>query len=103
MNLTTWNPMREFDDIFNRYQRLLGRGSTEIGNQETMATADWAPTVDVIEKDKEYVIKAELPGVEKEDTHITVENGVLTLKGTRQSETKEEGDKYHRHLSGQPS
>jgi len=54
------------------------------------------PTVDISESDTEYLIKAELPEVKKEDVKVTVENGVLTLQGERRQEKEEKGKKYHR-------
>ena len=61
-----------------------------------MTLAEWAPLADVIEDDKEYLIKAELPEVKKEDVKVTVENGVLTLSGERKFEKEEKNKKYHR-------
>jgi HSP20 family protein len=61
-----------------------------------MTVADWMPTVDISETDGEYLIKAELPEVKKEDVKVTVENGVLTLQGERRQEKEEKGKRYHR-------
>ena len=57
---------------------------------------DWTPTVEITENDKAYTVKAKLPGVEKEDVDITVENGVLTIKGKKESKTEEKDEKVHR-------
>jgi len=54
------------------------------------------PTVDISESEGEYLIKAELPEVKKEDVKVTVENGVLTLQGERRQEKEEKGKKFHR-------
>jgi HSP20 family protein len=54
------------------------------------------PTVDISETDGEYLIKAELPEVKKEDVIVTVENGVLTLQGERRQEKEEKGKRFHR-------
>jgi HSP20 family protein len=62
---------------------------------EPMTVAEWAPLVDITEDDKEYLIKAELPDVKKEDVKVAVENGRLTITGERKFE-KEESKKYHR-------
>ena len=58
--------------------------------------ADWMPTVDISETEGEYLIKAELPEVRKEDVKVTVENGVLTLQGERRQEKEEKGKRFHR-------
>ena len=61
-----------------------------------MAVAEWAPLVDISEDDKEYLIKAELPEVKKEDVKVTAEQGTLTIMGERKFEKEEKGKKYHR-------
>ena len=52
--------------------------------------------MDITEDDAEFVIKAELPEVKREDVKVTVENGVLTITGERKLEKEEKGRKYHR-------
>lgn len=88
-----WNPMREFEDMAARMNRLLDRNAA--GAEETLLTGAWSPIVDIQESDKEYLIKAELPEVKKEDVKVTVKDGVLALEGQRHQE-KEEKNKFHR-------
>lgn len=57
---------------------------------------DWAPQVDIAETDKEFMIKAEMPEVNKEDIRIAVNNGILTIRGHRKQEKEETGKKFHR-------
>ena len=59
-----------------------------------MTVAEWAPIVDISEDDRSYIIKAELSEVKKEDVHVRLENGVVTLTGERKSEKEEKGRKY---------
>ena len=61
-----------------------------------MTSADWAPLVDIAEDEKEYVIKAELPEVTKDDVKVSLQEGVLTITGERKFEKEEKGKKYHR-------
>lgn len=61
-----------------------------------MTVAQWAPLVDITEDDREYLIKAELPEVRKEDVKVTVEHGTLNLSGERKLEKAENGRHYHR-------
>ena len=61
-----------------------------------MAVAEWAPLVDISEDDTEYLIKAELPEVKKENVKVTAEEGTLTITGERQFEKEEKNKKYHR-------
>lgn len=61
-----------------------------------MAVAEWAPSVDISEDDREYLIKAELPDVKREDVKVTAQEGMLTITGERKFEKEEKGKKYHR-------
>jgi len=61
-----------------------------------MAVAEWAPLVDISEDDTEYLIKAELPEVKKENVKVTAEEGTLTITGERKFEKEEKNKKYHR-------
>ena len=94
MQLTRWDPWQGMEDVFGRYARALSVPSS--GSQEIMATGDWAPRVDIAETDKEFTIKAEIPDVKKEDVKISVENGVLSIKGERKQEKEEKDKKFHR-------
>lgn len=80
MNITRWDPLREFEDMFHRYSPLFGREWRRNGEEQ------WTPLADIRESDKEYLIKAELPEVKKEDVNITFEDGVLTISGERRQE-----------------
>jgi len=92
MNLISWSPFRELDDFFDRYTREIARLRSG-GLDEGMR---WRPSADIVENDNEYLIKADLPEVKKEDIDIRVENGVLTLEGERRVEKSTEGEKEHR-------
>jgi HSP20 family protein len=91
--LTRWDPMREFEDMAARMNRLAVRST---GAEEALVTADWVPIVDIQETDKEYLVKAELPEVKKEDVKVTIKEGVLTLEGERRQEKEEKNKKFHR-------
>jgi len=96
--LTKWEPFREMDELQNRLARFFGLPQTRPANvgEEVMTLADWSPSVDVSEDDKEWCLKADLPEVKKEDVNVTVENGVLRLVGERKFEKEEKNKKYHR-------
>ncbi|MFQ5647184.1 MAG: Hsp20/alpha crystallin family protein [bacterium] len=55
----------------------------------------WSPTVDIYEEDGHYRVKADLPGIQQKDVKVSLENGVLTIKGERTLEHKEKGEDYH--------
>ena len=94
--LTQLDPLRGVEDLQNRLATLFGRAPVrrQDGQEESMTVAEWAPLVDISEDDKEYLIKAELPGLKKDDVHISVEKGVLTITGERKFE--KEDRKHHR-------
>ena len=84
--LIRWEPL-ELEDVQNRLSKLFGRRTN---GRDEITLADWAPLADITEDEKEYLIKAELPDVKKEDVKVTVENGVLTISGERKFEKEEE-------------
>jgi HSP20 family protein len=91
MALVRW---QEIEDMFDRYSRAVGLPRT--GGHEPVATGDWSPRVDIAETDKAFVIKAEIPEVNKDDVKVTIDNGVLKIQGERKQEKEEEGKKFHR-------
>jgi len=97
MNLVKWDPFRELEDVSNRLNRIFGQSlaRTESG-QPMLALADWAPSVDISETDTAYLVKAEIPGVKKEDVKVTIQDGMLTIQGERKQEKEEKGKKFHR-------
>jgi HSP20 family protein len=96
MNLVRWNPFRELEEMSERLNGLFGRELIRRNGEESLTAVDWAPSVDILETDKEYLIKAELPEVKKEDVKVAVENGILTIQGERKQEKEEKGKKFHR-------
>jgi len=95
--LTTWNPVREMDTMRSRLDRLFGgRALVPWNGEETISASAWSPLVDVSEDDKEFIIKADLPEVKKEDVHVTVEDGTLRITGERKFEKEEKSRRYHR-------
>jgi len=100
MALIKWEPLRDIEDIFERYSRSLGaplvRPSDLARSSELLANGEWCPRVDISENDNAFQIKAEVPGVCKDDVKVTLENGVLTLQGERRKEQEEKGLRFHR-------
>ena len=94
MSLVRWDPFANLDDMFARMPSLLGRWPRLSGDGD--GGAEWAPTVDISETDTEYLLKAQLPAVKKEDVRITFEDGMLTISGERKQEKEEHGEKFHR-------
>jgi HSP20 family protein len=95
MRVIKWEPFRDVDDVFDRFFAESMRRWPR-GGAATQQPREWAPAADVSETDGEYLIKAELPEIRKEDVSITVQDGVLTLAGERKQEKVEEQEKIHR-------
>jgi HSP20 family protein len=96
--LIRWDPFKEMEELQSRFGRLLGLtpARTENGGRELMTITEWTPSVDIIEDEKEWLVKADLPEVNKENVKLTVENGVLTITGERKFDKEEKDKKYHR-------
>jgi HSP20 family protein len=94
--IVRWDPFREMGTLQDRMNRLFdevwGRGRRE----DESVTGNWMPSVDVKETKDALQIFTELPGVDPKDVEVTVESGVLTLKGQRNFEKAVEGESYHR-------
>jgi HSP20 family protein len=95
--IVRWNPFRELEDIHNRLTGIFDRAPMRRDDRrEWLAESEWMPTVDILENDKSYTVKAELPEMKREDIKVSLENGVLTLSGERKFEKEEKDRKYHR-------
>jgi len=95
MSLVRWDPFADMDTLFNRmvsgnfarWPRLSGDGDNKV---------EWTPSADISETDQEYVIRASLPAVKKEDVKVTVDSGMITIKGERKQQKDDKTEKYHR-------
>jgi len=94
MSLIRWEPFTAMDDMFNRFPSLLGRWPRLSANAD--ANLDWAPSVDISETGQEYLIRAALPAVKKEDVEVTFEDGMLTLSGERRQKEEQKDEKFHK-------
>lgn len=87
MNITRWEPFRDIEDMFARYSPFFARPLRREGGE-----MEWRPVADISETDKEFLIKAELPEVKKEDVKVTLQDGALTISGERKHEKKQKGE-----------
>jgi HSP20 family protein len=101
MSLVRYEPW----SLINQLQHELSRAFDDgLGRSERDHTvADWVPTVDIREEEKRFVLSADLPGVDPKDIEVTMEDGILTLRGKRVLEQREEREGYRRveRVSGQ--
>lgn len=91
MNLTTWDPFRELEEMSGRLNRVLGR--TE---GKELSNYDWSPSVDILETAEDFQVKCELPEVKKEDVKVNVSDGLLRIEGERKFDKEDKTKRYHR-------
>ena len=80
MNLVRWDAFRDFEGL-RLDESLFGK---------------WSPAVDIQETDDEFVLKADLPDVKKDDVKVELEDGILTVEGERRKEKEEHGKRFHK-------
>ena len=92
MRVKVFEPFRSFKPFYGDFDRWFN----EVAKGSETKDAVWNPNVDVYETDNSYVLKADLPGINKEDINLDINNNTLTLKGEKKFEEKVEKDKYLR-------
>ncbi len=97
MAIVRWDPFRDVMSLQERMNELFERTMRRRADEEEgLAPRAWSPAVDIYETDEKMVIKAELPGLKKEDIDIEVRDNTLTLKGERKFEKEIKQENYHR-------
>jgi HSP20 family protein len=97
MNLVKWSPWREMPALQNRFNRLFDDPFFRVGQMDDDAGMGlWNPVVDLYEKDDHFMIKAELPGVDKKDIKIDLQDRLLTLSGERTYDNEVKEENYYR-------
>src|SRR5205823_5420758 len=95
--LITWDQLREMEEAQNRLTRFWDGFPNRMGTGQTasLAVVDWSPEVDISQDDHEYLLKADLPEMKKEDVKVTVEDGILCVSGERKSDKEDQKMKFH--------
>jgi HSP20 family protein len=97
MAIVRFDPFRELTAMQDRINRIFGDAYTRRYDDDVLSRGDWIPPVDIYENDQhEIVIKAEMPGLKREDIDLRVENTTLTLRGERRRESEVKEDQFHR-------
>jgi HSP20 family protein len=96
MSITRYDPFRDLKTLQDEVNRLFSTNFSRGFGDEGIARGAWTPNVDIFENKDEIVLEAELPGMNREEFELTIENNVLTLRGERRFEKKDETDNYHR-------
>src|SRR2546426_6680920 len=95
--ITRWDPFKDLDELQSRLSTLFGRAPVRKNGSkdEALAGAEWAPVVDIVEDENEYLIKAGRSEGKKKDVEVTVQDDVLTISGGGMFENEEENREYH--------
>jgi HSP20 family protein len=93
MALVRYEPWSMLDQLRKEMERSFQQAG---GETSSVVTSDWTPAVDIKESDNAFTIVADIPGVDAKDIEVHMENGMLTIKGERESEKKEEKEGYKR-------
>jgi HSP20 family protein len=96
MSLIQWEPFADAETAFNRLMSSsLARWPRGL-REASGGKLEWSPSADISETDQEYVIRAELPAVKKEDVRVTFDAGMITIRGERKQQNEDKSEKYHR-------
>jgi HSP20 family protein len=96
MTIVRYDPFRDLRTLQEEVNRLFSTNLTRGFGEEGIGRGAWNPSVDIYENKDQIVLEAELPGMKREDFELSVENNVITLRGERQFEKKDDSDNYHR-------
>ena len=94
MSVVRWEPFSTMDEMFSRFPSFFARWPKL--SAEAESKFDWAPSVDISETGEEYLIRAALPAVKKDDVKVTIDDGMLTLSGERRQKEEQEKEKFHK-------
>src|ERR687885_2312810 len=96
MSIVRYDPFRDLRSLQEEFNRLFSTNLSRAFDDEGIARGAWIPNVDIFENKDQIVLEAELPGMNREDFDLSIENNVITLRGERKFEKKDDGDNYHR-------
>src|SRR5918912_1251762 len=96
MSIVRYDPFHELRSLQDEVNRLFSTNLSRAFGDEGIARGAWVPSVDIYENKDQIVLEAELPGMNREDFDLSIENNVITLRGERRFEKKDDSDNYHR-------
>ncbi len=96
MAVIRWDPFRDLNTLQERMNLLFEDANRGWRAEEPSSTTSWSPAVDIYETESEIIVQAELPGMERKEIELSLENNVLTLKGDRRFEKEGKDENYHR-------
>lgn len=96
MSLVRWEPFTGVDEFFNRMMPASFGRLPRFALPSNGESYEWTPSANISETEKEFLIRAELPAVKKEDVKVTIDQGLITIEGERKQEKEDKTEKYHR-------
>ena len=96
MYMTSYEPWKMLDQFRRDLDKMFSYSGEQSTEDSTIATCTWVPAVDIKENAQQFLIEADIPGVDPKDVEISMGNGLLTIKGERQSESRHENKEYKR-------
>jgi HSP20 family protein len=93
--LIPWRPFRELEGMSRHFDGIFGRPFLPVWRYLPTEEREWAPAIEMFEKDDKFVLRAELPGVKPEDIDVSVSDNILTVKGERKSESEVKEEDYY--------
>lgn len=94
--LTVYEPWRMLNQFHKELEQFLGHYGNQTPGDSAIATSTWMPAVDIKEEEQRFVIHVDVPGIDPKEVEVFMENGVLTIKGERQSESQSDSNNYKR-------
>ena len=97
MSIVRWDPFADMDTLLNRLMsRTPGSWPRFAVDDDGGPKLQWSPSADISETEGEYLVRAELPAVKKEDVKVTVDSGMITIEGERRQRKEEKNERFHR-------
>ena len=96
MSVIRWEPFADADSMFSRLAPSSFANWSRLALEGNGRKIEWTPSADISETEREYLIRAELPAVKKEDVQVTFDDGVITIKGERRQQREDKTEKFHR-------
>jgi HSP20 family protein len=96
MSMMRWEPLRELATVQQQMRRMLEDVFGGSGGEMEERERRWLPSMDVVDRDNEILLRFDLPGVPKDQINVEVEDGTLVVSGERRSEQEERGDRFYR-------
>ncbi len=96
MTLIRWKPVRSLDNMQDEVSRVFDSFFDARAYAGRSSDRGWDPDVDIVEDKDKVLVTVDLPGIEKDDIKVSVEENILTIKGERKAEKEEKDKNYHR-------